>query len=338
MKKLIFIALIFSLFNCGDEEDTQVYKPSAIGTQGIINIVMDNVLWNGRLGEIVKEKIAPMIEYYPNEEYLFDLKHNSKREFKVSSKKQRNIIEFTINKSLSIEPKINYTSDIWASGQSIVKITGRNQQDLYDLFMSHSQEIQDHFMKLEIEQMKNNLLTNQNYLAKKQLLDSHNLSLTVPVDMELTVNNSSFAGLEQLRLVSEQQKAPGDVQQFIMIYHYPYTDKNQLTKEYLLKKRDSVAKKYFKGVEKDSYMITAPDSLVPNFPKEVLFKGNYAFEIRGLYSMVNDYRGGPFVNISVIDEARKRIITIEGHVFAPKFNKRPYMMELETVLNTLSVE
>mgnify|MGYP000604444374 CR=1 FL=1 len=338
MKKLLFIALFFSFINCGEEENTEIYKPSAIGTQGIVNIVMDNVLWEGRLGEIVKDKIAPMIEYYPNQEYLFDLIHSTKKEFNMSSKKQRNIIEFTLNKSENIEPNLTYSSDIWASGQSIIKIIGRNQQDLYDLFISHSQEIQDHFMKLEIEQLKSNLMSSPNYLAKKQLLDSHNLSLTVPVDMSLIINNSTFAAFEQIRLVSEKQTNPGDVQQFVIVYHYPYTDKNQLTKEYLLNKRDSITKQYFRGVGDDSYMITAPDSLVPSFEKEVLFKGNYAFEIRGLYSMVNDFRGGPFVNISVIDEARKRIITIEGHVFAPKFNKRSYMMELETILNTLTVQ
>ena len=124
----------------------------------------------------------------------------------------------------------------------------------------------------------------------------------------------------------------------VKLYNQEKDTKSQLTKESLLAVRDSVVKKYFKGKGEDSYMITAPDSLVPSFEKETLFKGIYAFEIRGLYSMVNDFRGGPFVNISMVDEARGRIVTVEGHVFCPKFNKRRFMVELETILNTLTFE
>ena len=52
--------------------------------------------------------------------------------------------------------------------------------------------------------------------------------------------------------------------------------------------------------------------------------------------MVNGFRGGPFINISLVDEDRGRIVTIEAHLYGPKFAKRPYMMGLETMLNTLS--
>jgi len=299
---------------------------------------MPNPLWNGRLGEIVKEKIAPLIEYYPNDEYLFDLAQSSKTQFQSGSKKQKNLLEFEINTHDKIKAGLKYSSDIWASDQAIAKIIGKNQQDLYDIFMANSQEIQDYFMNLEIKRMKVNLLRNKNHVSEKELLLKHNLSVTVPKDMILSINNDHFAAFQQKRLVSEKNTTAGDLQQFVIIYDYPYTDKSQLTKENLLQKRDSIVKKYFKGKNEDSYMITTPDSLLPSFANETLFKGNYAFEIRGLYSMVNDFRGGPFISISLIDEKRGRVVTLEGHLFAPKFSKRPFMMELETILNTLYIE
>ena len=334
---LAICSLIF-LSTCAEEEETTYYKPHSVGTQGIIEIVLDEQLWEGRLGEIVKNEIAPMIPYYPNEEYLFDLQHSTKKTFDRSPKKQRSIIHFSLNPNISIKPAIGYAKDVWASSQSLIRIIGRNQQDLYDVFIANSEEIKNHFTQLEIKRLSLDLKADQNYFAKQELKKKHNLSLTVPSEMELSINNDNFAALQHLRLVSEKQKSPGDVQQFIMVYHYPYTHKDQLTKQALLAKRDSVIKKYFRGVTDDSYMITAPDSLVPSFEKEILFKGVYAYEIRGLYSMVNDFRGGPFINISLVDEARGRIVTIEGHVFCPKFAKRPYMMELETILNSLSFE
>ena len=338
MKKLLFISFLLALVSCEPEESTGVYKPISIGTQGRIDVIMPSVLWNGRLGEIVKEKVAPLIEYYPNEEYLFDLVQSTKSQFQSGSKKQKNLLEFEITTHDQIEPGLKYSSDIWASDQAMAKIIGKNQQDLYDIFMANSQEIQDYFMDLEIKRMKVKLLRSKNHISEKELLKKHHLSVTVPNEMVLSINNDHFAAFQQKRLVTEQNTTAGDLQQFVIIYDYPYTSREQLTKENLLQKRDSVVKQYFKGKNEDSYMITAPDSLVPSFAKETLFKGNYAFEIRGLDSMVNEFRGGPFINISLIDEKRGRIVTLEGHLFAPKFSKRPYMMELETILNTLYIE
>ena len=338
MKKLIFISFFLAFVSCEPDESTGVYKPISIGTQGRIDVIMPNLLWEGRLGEIVKEKVAPLIEYYPNEEYLFDLAHSSKTQFKSGSKKQKNILEFDIISHDKIEAGIKYSSDIWASDQAIIKIIGKNQQDLYDIFIDNSQEIQDHFMELEIKRMKVNLLREKNHSSEKELLKKHQLSLTVPKDMQLLINNDNFAAFIEKRMVSEKNTSAGDLQQFVIMYHYPYTSKEQLTKENLLIKRDSIVKQYFRGKDTAAYMITAPASLAPSFAKEILFKGNYAFEIRGMYSMVKEFRGGPFINISLIDEKRGRIVTLEGHVFAPKFSKRPYMMELETILNTLYIE
>lgn len=337
MKYLLNVCVFLVILSCGDS-DTEPYKPAAGGAQGTIEVVLNAQLWEGRLGEIIKDKLAPLIDYYPNEEYLFDLNHSTKKGFGMSSKRQRYIVQFILNSNNSIDPDINYSSNVWASRQSLVRIIGNSQQDLYDVFIANAQDIQDYFMKKELERLEERLILNQNYQAKKALKEKHQLSLTIPEEMDLSINNESFAALQNLRLVSTKEKSAGDVQQFIMVYHYPYVNNSQLTKNSLIQVRDSIVKKYFRGNSEDSYMVTAPDSLVPSFERETLFKGVYAFEVRGMYSMVNDFRGGPFVNISIVDETRGRIVTIEGHVFAPKFDKRAYMMELETILNTLSFD
>ncbi|MEN8792942.1 MAG: DUF4837 family protein [Flavobacteriales bacterium] len=339
MKKLLFsLIIIMSLIACTTDENSDSYKPNSIGTQGRIDVIMPEILWKGRFGNIVQEQIAPLLSYYPNEEYLFDVAHSSPREFGMGSKKQKNILEFEITLNPKLKPGISYSSDIWARDQSMVTIMGKSQQDLYDIFTSHSQEIQDHFIELEIERMKINLIRNKNFLAETDLLKKHKLSITVPNDMQLSINNDEVAILERRRLVSEKQQKPGDLQEFIVIYHYPYTDKKQFNKEALIAKRDSIVGKYFKGKSANSYMQTADTSLAPSFEKERLFKNTYAYEIRGLYSMVNGFRGGPFINISLVDEDRGRIVTIEAHLYGPKFAKRTYMMGLETMLNTLSFE
>jgi hypothetical protein len=63
--------------------------------------------------------------------------------------------------------------------------------------------------------------------------------------------------------------------------------------------------------------------------------GTYTAELRGLWKVEGDFMGGPFISISQIDEKRNRIVTVEGYVYAPKFNKREYIRQLEAILYSL---
>ncbi len=338
MKRLLLVSFCFVfLFSCEDEiTDDNVYKPTSMGTQGQITVVMPQQLWKGKIGELVKDYLAPEILYFPQIEYLFDLKHNTKGIFNKSTKRHKNIVQFEITDHPEITSGINYLTDVWASDQVVIKITGKSQQDLAQLFVDNAQDIQDYLMDKEIARIQERVNTKKNHLVEKELMAKHQLSVTVPLDMELILNNESFVALERKRLRSEGGSS-GDIQQYLIIYHYPYTSDSTFTKNFQLKMRDSIVKKYFTGSSEDSYMITTPDSLAPSFVRERLFKGVYAFELRGLYSMVNDFRGGPFLSVSMVDERNNRVVTIEGNLFCPKFSKREFMMELETMINSLSL-
>lgn len=333
------LTLLFTLFSCGEDDGSnEVYKPSAIGTQGQLLVVMNTQLWNGKMGDLAKEYLAPEIKYYPQLEYLFDITHNSNATFRSSTKRHKNIVQFEINDHPEIRSEIVYLDDVWAKGQVVIKVIGKSQQDLAQLFVDNAQDIQDYLMNKEISRLKEIIEQNKNHLVERELQEKHHLSVVVPMDMELTnVNNETCVVLQRKRLRSESGSA-GDIQQYLIIYNYPYVSDQIWNKEHHVSVRDSVVKKYFKGITEDSYMITAPDSLASVFVREKRFRNNiYSFEMRGMYSMVNDYRGGPFISTSLVDEKRNRVITIEGHVFAPKFSKREFMMELETMINSLSL-
>jgi hypothetical protein len=47
--------------------------------------------------------------------------------------------------------------------------------------------------------------------------------------------------------------------------------------------------------------------------------------------------GGPFVSLSTVDEERRELITVEGFVYAPQFNKRDYLRELEAIVFSLRI-
>jgi hypothetical protein len=44
--------------------------------------------------------------------------------------------------------------------------------------------------------------------------------------------------------------------------------------------------------------------------------------------------GGPFISRSYVDYPNHRIVTVEGYVYAARYDKRDYVRRLDGVLNT----
>jgi len=74
--------------------------------------------------------------------------------------------------------------------------------------------------------------------------------------------------------------------------------------------------------------------IVPTY-EELSFDGMFSSQIKGLWEMHDDYMGGPFFSMTVYDEARQRIVTVEGYAYAPYFGKREYIREVEAVIKTM---
>ena len=81
--------------------------------------------------------------------------------------------------------------------------------------------------------------------------------------------------------------------------------------------------------------MTTYEEYIPK-EREINLKGNYAKELRGLWHVQGDFMGGPFVSYSMVDEHRNRVITIDGYVYAPKFDKREYLRQLHALALTVS--
>ena len=63
--------------------------------------------------------------------------------------------------------------------------------------------------------------------------------------------------------------------------------------------------------------------------------GKQTYLTKGTWEVANDFMAGPFVNYMIQDTINKRILVVEGFVFAPTANKRDYMFELNTIINSL---
>ena len=74
--------------------------------------------------------------------------------------------------------------------------------------------------------------------------------------------------------------------------------------------------------------------MIPTY-HEISFHGGFAAEVRGLWRMENDFMGGPYYSLTFYDEPNARLITVEGYAYAPYFDKRPYMREIEGIVKSV---
>ncbi|MFQ5799653.1 MAG: DUF4837 family protein, partial [Bacteroidota bacterium] len=58
------------------------------------------------------------------------------------------------------------------------------------------------------------------------------------------------------------------------------------------------------------------------------------FEMRGLWRFSDQSGGGPFVNYTFYDEPSRRIYAIDGSIFAPRYEKKELILQVDALTHT----
>jgi hypothetical protein len=66
--------------------------------------------------------------------------------------------------------------------------------------------------------------------------------------------------------------------------------------------------------------------------------GNYASEMRGLWRLLNDFMGGPYISLAQLDIENQRVVVAFGYVYAPSKDKRNLLRQVEAMIYTLRLE
>ena len=117
---------------------------------------------------------------------------------------------------------------------------------------------------------------------------------------------------------------------YLFAYHSP----EQFNKQYLIALRDSLGKAHVGGAIPQSFM--AIETLYD--PDYLLVKEKpYTIATKGLWTMVNDFLGGPYTAYAILDEKKQKIIYVEGFIYCPGERKRAHIFELEAILSGLKL-
>ncbi len=325
MKKLLFGVIITLIVSaCGK---STLSLPSVNGSKYEILIVMNDSNWEAPSGRKLVEIFNKDMEAIPQSEPMMSIIQVSKAEFTDFLKPSRNVLIAEVGSKYK-QPKIVYTKNTWAQPQCLVKITAPNEELLASTIHKYGSKIAAYFLKSERDRtiLYAKEYVNQN--LKKEVEELLGIQIDIPSELNKIVKADNFVWITNDN---------PNIRKDLVIYTYPYTDKQMFTKEWLLNKRDSTMKRNIPGEFEGSYMGTEKVHSQPIF-NEIWVNGEYCAELKGLWKMNNGASmGGPFYSHSRLDAINNRIVTVEAFVFAPGVKKRNHIRDMEAVIFTMKL-
>ncbi|MBV5311849.1 MAG: DUF4837 family protein [Prolixibacteraceae bacterium] len=317
---MLLISISFIWVSC---DNPGAKLETITGKAGEVVIVIGKETWKGSTGSLIREVLAQPQASLPQEEPMFNLIDVPPEAFINLFKSSRNILTVKISPSYT-EPKVEFVNDTWAYPQAVINIQASSLENFEELFKANGDKILSYYLKAEKDRLKSVYLKSHEKAIYKALHDDLKINLYVPVGFNIVKKDSDFVWIRYDTPLITQN---------ILIYSYKYDSDSTFTENYQLVKRNLITKKNVPGPLPGSYMTTETE-LPLNF-NILKFNDNYASEMRGLWRVENDFMGGPFISLSVLDASRRRVITVEGNVYAPKNEKRNYLRQLEAMIYSM---
>jgi len=294
----------------------------ATGKINSISFVIDDQLWNGEIGDRIRNKFASPVVGLPQEEPLFTINQYPAKLMEGFMTDSRTIIVVKKeNKNLFSINKNQYTTP-----QNVFHISGKTSDDILEIIEKNTPKIIQIIKETEISESQR--IINQSLLDTKRIDDEFHISLKIPSGYLYVLQKSNFIWLKK-EIISGNTS--------LLIYQVPISsirkDPNQIVN--LIKMRDSIGDLYIRGTELDTHMITE-EGYAPYLFKTKL-NGKETYETRGTWELKNDFMSGPFVNYAIVDEEHNRILVLEGFCYSPSKEERDLMHELESIIKSIVI-
>jgi len=325
MKKIILTTLSIMLFvACKDNgAKSKRIVSSSSGNINNLSVVIDNLLWEGSIGEHIRDVFGAEVYGLPQQEPLFSMSQMPTAIFTGFARKNRTVLKIEKGK----EANTVFLENPFAQPQKVVLISGKTNSEIIAQIDQNAEKIISVFKNEEIKEKQRRIRKS----LKKHTNIEQKLGLTInaPSSYRVAKEDNTFFWLRRdiktgtlnillyemsLNAISDSDTAINDV----------------------IKMRDSIGKVYIPGPIDGSYMITE-EAYTPFF-KTTILDNKPTFETRSTWEVKNAYMAGPFLNYIIKDDINNRLLVLEGFAFAPSVAKRDYMFELEAILRSVKIK
>lgn len=335
--------------------ETLENKPFAVGQEGEIIIVIDSTNWSGPLGEAIRTYVSPYLGTLPAPEKEFTLRQVSIVSENVLEglQKQKNVIfvaplmddtpeasflKSRLGEEAALEIQNGGTTviskrDLWRTSQQIVYLLGQTPESLIELLSARGEDVRYAFNVITRDRVTQEMFKKgRQPEIETALLKKHTFAVAAQHDYFVAIDTTDFVWL--------RRTVNSDSWRSIFIYYVDGFNPANLTPEWIYEARERLTETYVKG-NLDGYV--SIDFRRELNTENIDFLGHFAYETRGLWHMVGkdaddklvEYgMGGPFVNYTFYDESSGRLYMIDGMVFAPGYDKREFLRQMEAIAHT----
>lgn len=330
------IALVMVLFAACDASERKL--PASAGADGEVIVVMPDGHWGSTPGEAVRELLNRPIEGLPQREPHFKVVNTTPEAFGDLVAAHHSVLFAVIGNEADTNA-IQLMKDRNARDQLFVRIAAEGPSEWVRLLREQGDQLLHRFETHQRQRIIKRLRNQRDAEVIGKIEEAHGISIEVPAGFRMAKQEEGSSWLQRDRMMSGSG-LEHNVIEGILVYHYPYMNDSTFNIENLVNVRDSVTRSLVPGPVDGSYMIVQRGfgdlDLMPGAIATEA-DGRFAFFMRGLFGMEGAKMGGPFSSLTVIDEERGRVVTVEGFVYAPQFDKRAYMRELEAILFSLRI-
>lgn len=310
-----------AVVSCSETKRKKALLPNISGHAGEVIVVIDRGDWESAIGTTLRDTLAQDCKFLPQREPLYSLVNVSPSGFTNMFQIHRNIIIVNIKNDI-LEPGVKLRHDVWATPQCVISIDARSSSEAVELIKTNSK-----LLITALEQAERDRL-----ISNHKRYEERSLAATVT---EMIGGSPHFPSGYKLKKKTENfiwiSYDIQHVMQGILIYKYPVVKgENMMSLDNLLAENSKMLKENVPGMFENTYMMTS-EFARPSI-EYLKYKGRDFAELRGFWEVYNDYMGGPFVAHAFYSKDGKDMIFIEGFVYAPKFDKRLYLRQVESIL------
>lgn len=343
----IIIALLF--ISCGGDVSREDLLPDASGEHGHILVVMQDDLWDGKMQTALVSQLDQTAQGpYLRKEPLFNFFRKQSADLTHVNKMSRIILKIMVDfDSTYKETAVVEKYDYYAKGQLFLVVKDSDVDRLFNFVSNDFDPILDKMNDFEMNQLIAEYQRRNNPAIKEQSAKEFGIEIDLPRDAKLKLNEENFMWVKYDRsrnILGSEAKGTDNstywIQEGILFWSHDVVSDTSFTISTVMSMRDSTLKYNVPGKVEGSYMATEYDPSYDPEYQNVTLKGNPCIITRGLWKHAGHpgaFGGGPFVQYSILNPAKDRVITVCGYIYAPKFNKREYIREVEAMLKTIEL-
>ncbi|NLA15084.1 MAG: DUF4837 family protein [Bacteroidales bacterium] len=320
MKKSFLLVLSLLLLIFPSCKDGPQLKQNVSGKTGEVIVVMNKNLWEATPGQSLRTVLAVEYPFLPQREPLFSLFNIQENAFSSIFQVHRNIIICNVNPDLQ-ETKMIIQKDIWAAPQIVITLSGPSGEAMSEYIDDQSDLLKNAIEQAERNRVIRNSKRYEEVSIRQQVLKSIGGSPYFPTGYKIKKQTTNFIWVAYETTYTTQG---------VFIYSYPYRSEEDLTLPRIIAERNRKLEKEVPGPLDNTYMTT--NTLIEPSLRWVNFNKREFVEIRGLWDVKNDFMGGPFVAHCFYDRENENIIVLEAFVYAPRYPKRDYLRQVESII------